>query len=650
MRKENSKILTNFVTESGNFKKNRDYFAYVELDDMVCWVLADGLDSAQDILSAEIVAGSILNEFTEKPSMKRRAVKRYIKHANQALINESRIIKLHSTVLVVVSDYTSFVVGSVGNTRLYHFRKGKILTKTKDQSVAQMMLEVDKIREKELNQHKERNNLTNYLGQKGKIKINVSKKQQLKDDDTLLMCTSGFWENARDNEILDVIKEASDVEEITENLEDSILSKANNTLDNYTMVSLAIKKAFKEKVGKKRSYKKIAAILIPILILTGGFFTYKKIKNVKAMKTARIKKEKMKLKRLAGAIKNEKEGNKLYQEKQYEEALKKYQQVKLTYAQVKSERKLEAIKQKIDTIKMIITGQNLEEEGDEKFNSQEYKKALSKYNKAQLTYLKIKDYSLEEIESKISKSEIILKGVRYEEEADVFFKSDKFMLAKEKYTIALQIYTKNNLSQKEKAVEERIIEAEKMIQQGDKLKRARAIELEGDNLFQAEDFKQSNLKYLEAKVIYSGLNMTEKINKINNKINKVSITKLSKEAREYEELGDMCMQSEEKNYDEAIFNYRQAKKIYSKINMTKRIEKTDYKINNAIIVQKYTKAEEYEAIADKNFKEEEYEEAISNYEQANNIYSEINKDKDCQRIEDKIKETKEKKKKFLFFF
>ena len=69
MRKENAGFRTAFLSEEGSKLLNRDYFAYVELDNLACYVAADSLDDENAKNSAEIVVKTILREFTEHPSM-----------------------------------------------------------------------------------------------------------------------------------------------------------------------------------------------------------------------------------------------------------------------------------------------------------------------------------------------------------------------------------------------------------------------------------------------------------------------------------------------------------------------------------------------------------------------------------------------------
>lgn len=45
MRKENASFETKFISEAGSYLNNADYFAFVELKDYACYVIADGIDT-----------------------------------------------------------------------------------------------------------------------------------------------------------------------------------------------------------------------------------------------------------------------------------------------------------------------------------------------------------------------------------------------------------------------------------------------------------------------------------------------------------------------------------------------------------------------------------------------------------------------------
>ena len=54
MRKENSDFNTKFISEAGSYLVNADYFAFVELKDYACYVIADGIDLDEKKESAKL--------------------------------------------------------------------------------------------------------------------------------------------------------------------------------------------------------------------------------------------------------------------------------------------------------------------------------------------------------------------------------------------------------------------------------------------------------------------------------------------------------------------------------------------------------------------------------------------------------------------
>lgn len=699
MRKENSDFVTEFITSPGDFKKNRDYFAFVELDDKACWVLADGLDSAQDVLSAKLAAGSVISDFTENPSLKKKDIKQYFTNAHQFLQRESRMMDLKVSLLVVVSDYSSLAWGSIGNTRLYHLRKEAIIDQSTDNSVAQMMVEVGDIAANKLNQHEERHNLTEYLGQEERIKPNIQRRRELKDDDVLLMCTAGFWENIVDQEIEDTLKDAQGAKEFVENLEKKLLSKDNSNLDNYSLVSIFANKTFQQDVSKGRfSVKKIALILIPVCLLLGGILTYSQMKQ----QAARLEQKKERQAKIEKGIQAKKKADKLFKQGKYKQALSNYQQSQQLYKTTNQKDKVEEVSQKIKTTNKIISGQKIEEAGNKKFAAGNYQQALTKYKKAKLTYLKIKDYNLTKIEDKISRTEDILEAKSYTLEGNMLAKSEDYSVAKDKYLVALEIYKKNGLTDRKKKLKKKIKKLEKQLTNHQKIKRAEKIAAKGDKLRQQGKHKEANLKYMEAKVIYSELGKTERVNSLKMKINKLANQKLAKEGEKYKQQGFSYFQAGK--YEKALFNYNQAKKMFAQANQPdeqreveiqiakvrkqqairqakgyekaaqKQLEKQNYekalkkykqakqvyidknlqtaeeKINSKLDEVNYKMANHYEKLGNELVQKEKYEQALDKYKKAKNIYTQINYQQANKKVRKKIKEVRNKKDKASFFF
>ena len=223
MRKENAGFRTAFLSEEGSKLLNRDYFAYVELDNLACYVAADSLDDEKSRNSAEIVVKTILREFTEHPSISSFSIKRNLKKAHRELLSDKDGMRLRASVSMFVTDYVKFRYASVGNSRALLIRNDRILYESKDQSLTENMVEDEVLPKDKAALHEERNNLYAYLGQRdGQPKIQISRKKKLTNGDILILDTRGVWENCDNAELLDCAKEVSTPLELADNVEDAI--------------------------------------------------------------------------------------------------------------------------------------------------------------------------------------------------------------------------------------------------------------------------------------------------------------------------------------------------------------------------------------------------------------------------------------------
>ena len=133
-----------------------------------------------------------------------------------------------------------------------------------------MSLGRDMGREKQLSEdilarHEERNNLYTYLGQGFGFEPFVSGKIKLENGDILAMYTRGIWEHLDSGELHDVFSEAKDNPlECLDNIEDLLLSRQPEELENYTFAAVFINKIFLDP-NRKRRIKKIITITVVIL-------------------------------------------------------------------------------------------------------------------------------------------------------------------------------------------------------------------------------------------------------------------------------------------------------------------------------------------------------------------------------------------------
>lgn len=292
MRKLNSKFNTSFVSEEGTYLQNKDYFAFVELDNYACYVIADGIDEDKDLESAKLAVTTFIKNFSARPTMNRFFLRKYLRDVNSELIGSSRNVRLKASITVVVTNYSKVIYSVIGNTRFYYFKDGYLKHKSKDQSLAQNLVDDEMIPQDAIAKHFERNNLSSYLGQSNLGKIYMSKKIKVADGDVFALLTKGVWENCDGKEIEDALEGAKEPKEVLDSVEDMILSKQLKDIENYTLALTFVEKAY---LDPKRSKKIKIAIIVAILLLliiaigVGAFMIYKNKKenDIAAMNKAK---------------------------------------------------------------------------------------------------------------------------------------------------------------------------------------------------------------------------------------------------------------------------------------------------------------------------------------------------------------------------
>ncbi len=294
MRKDNASFITKFISEAGSYLVNSDYFAFVELKDYACYVIADGIDIDEKKESAKLAITTVITKFSENPGMSVGKLKQYMKAAHQALLEEAEEIRLEASMAILLTDYKKAMWAHAGNCRLYWMKNGNIRVATKDTSLTQKMVDDEELPIDQLAYHEERNNLYTYLGQPGRFSPVISGKKVLEDGDILLLMTRGVWENVGEAELIDAIDGVSKAEDVCTGLEDVILSQRMDVIENYTIATVFVDKIYKNpNAGKYKKWIKIgislAVVLLTLLITLTITHVQKNKTNIEKMEKYKIR-------------------------------------------------------------------------------------------------------------------------------------------------------------------------------------------------------------------------------------------------------------------------------------------------------------------------------------------------------------------------
>jgi protein phosphatase len=107
------------------------------------------------------------------------------------------------TAALVIGDVVT--VASVGDSRTYLLRGGRLEQLTQDHSLVARLVEANVIEPEEVRSHPQRNQIYRCLGHDETVEVDTFVKQ-LEADDVLVLCSDGLWEMARNEEIQRIIE------------------------------------------------------------------------------------------------------------------------------------------------------------------------------------------------------------------------------------------------------------------------------------------------------------------------------------------------------------------------------------------------------------------------------------------------------------
>lgn len=574
MRKLNSKVRTSFISEEGTYLQNKDYYAFVELDKYACYVIADGIDDDTQFESAQIVVTNIIKNFTDKPSMAKGNIRKYIKNANDALLQNSNNVRLKSSVTVVISDYSKIRYAMVGNTRFLYFKDGNLRIKSRDESLTEDMADKGLVSLDKVSEHIERNNLISYLGENKLYKPFVSKKIKLSNGDAIALLTRGIWENCDETEIEDALEGAQNPGDVADAVEDLILSKQPSKLENYTLAITFFDKVFINP-NKVKIIKKVAMIAVPImmLLITLGTIIGVKIHNKnKAIDNMN--------ETITSGDQYLEDCNPVRAKEEYDEAVEVAEEYNL------KDKKSE-LNGKIKYTENINLGDEKLEEGKYDDAIEQYKIALKK--SAKYDY-KCKSY----IEDKLSLCNSCIQIDDLIELGDVELDSKNYAQALADYKKAKELASQCNLTEERNDVQEKITEATKELAAQDEAKQKEEQEKQekvqaaydkginymksGDDAYVSGNYLSAQEQYKLAKEQFEFAKNDSLCEKMNDKLVNIEqlIESQKNEAKGY--IQDAEKLIGENKADEAKEKYRKAQTIYKNLDMMKEYNQ----IENAI--------------------------------------------------------------------
>lgn len=164
------------------------------------YIVSDGLGGHDNgELASSAVTRYISDNFTAADISNER-ISSLILGANEAVKQFGEGGK--ATLAALFTDGNVIRIDNIGDSRVYYFRGGKILFRTKDHSVCQASVDMGEMTDIDVRNSADRSGLFKVLGDSAPLKL--PKPYDFIDpinDDAFLICSDGFWEHIYEDEM-----------------------------------------------------------------------------------------------------------------------------------------------------------------------------------------------------------------------------------------------------------------------------------------------------------------------------------------------------------------------------------------------------------------------------------------------------------------
>jgi len=194
----------------GGREENQDRVAATATEHAALLVVVDGMGGhAHGAKAAEVTQQVLLEAFAQTPQplldplgflhlTLGRAHEEVVKLGVQLPIEH----RPRATCAVCLVQQGAAWWAHVGDSRLYHLRRGALLARSRDHSHVELLLREGLITAEQAHTHPMRNFVECCLGGDPIVPdMTLTRRRPLEPNDVLLVCTDGFWAGVRDAEI-----------------------------------------------------------------------------------------------------------------------------------------------------------------------------------------------------------------------------------------------------------------------------------------------------------------------------------------------------------------------------------------------------------------------------------------------------------------
>jgi len=233
-------------TDIGARSSNQDRMGYCFSRESLLMIVADGMGGhMRGEVAAQLSMQTAAAMFQQAAQPRLQDPAEFLDQALRAGHRElHRYREMHglpecprTTIVACVIQDNMAWWAHAGDSRLYLMRRGKLVTRTRDHSKVENLLNLGLITQEETETHPERNKVLNCLGSPFEPSIEVHAQYPLRPGDVILLCSDGFWSGTDEAAMARELNEVP-VMEAVPRLVQRAVQRNGATADNTTALAL----------------------------------------------------------------------------------------------------------------------------------------------------------------------------------------------------------------------------------------------------------------------------------------------------------------------------------------------------------------------------------------------------------------------------
>ncbi|MDH4073635.1 MAG: protein phosphatase 2C domain-containing protein [Gammaproteobacteria bacterium] len=201
------------VSALGDRQDNQDRGAVVVSENAALMMVFDGMGGHADgALAAEVGMKTVQEKFTsaklpilDPQGFLYMALSQAHDEVVKLGVNHAVDFRPRATCAVCLVQESGAWWAHIGDSRIYHMRAGDVLSRSRDHSHVEVLIQEGAISEEEALDHPMRNFVECCIGGDTPVPdMSITRKSALEEGDVLLACSDGLWSGMNDDEIAEI--------------------------------------------------------------------------------------------------------------------------------------------------------------------------------------------------------------------------------------------------------------------------------------------------------------------------------------------------------------------------------------------------------------------------------------------------------------